>query len=88
MYRLVLVCKGVPEDAGPNAARGITEEFARRPWHQNVTCVWDGSTLMLQADNDYDANGRALIDEFSDTLCACIKEPFDGDIDVVSVTRV
>jgi len=85
MYRLVLVCKDVPAHAGAVGARDITEEFTRRPWHQNVRCEWDGSRLVLQADNDFDSDGLALRDEFSDAISACIEEGFDGDIDIVSV---
>jgi hypothetical protein len=51
-----------------------------------VSCRWDGSFLILQADNDFDSNGLALIDEFSDAISACIKDPGDGDINLVSVT--
>src|SRR4051794_30524061 len=64
MYRIVLACSGVPADVGPSAARDITEEFTHRPWHKNVRCQWDGSRLVLQADNDFDSNGLALLDEF------------------------
>jgi hypothetical protein len=84
MYRIVLTCKGVPAALGANGARDITEEFTRRPWHQNVTCEWDGSQLILQADNDFDASGLALRDEFSDAISACIRDAFDGDIDILS----
>jgi hypothetical protein len=62
----------------------ITEEFTHRPWHQNVSCEWDGTQLVLQADNDFDSNGLALRDEFSDAISACIEESFDGGIDIVS----
>ena len=58
----------VPKAAGPRAAIDITEEFAHRPWHQNVRCPWDGEILRLEADNDYDENGLALSDEFSDAI--------------------
>jgi hypothetical protein len=86
MYRIVLVCKGVPIHAGTVAARDITEEFTHRPWHQNVSCEWDGSQLILQADNDFDSEGLALLDEFSDAISACIEDGFDGDIDILSVS--
>jgi hypothetical protein len=86
MYRIVLACKGVPADVGAVAARDITEEFTHRSWHRNVHCEWDGSRLILQADNDFDSNGLALRDEFSDAISASITEGFDGDIDVVSVS--
>ena len=86
MYRIVLACKGVPVDVGAVAARDIAEEFTNRPWHQNVHCEWDGSRVILQADNDFDSNGLALLDEFSDAISASITDAFDGGIDVVSVS--
>jgi len=88
MYRIVLACKGVPANVGAVAARDITKEFIHRPWHQNVRCEWDGSRLMLQAENDFDSNGLALLDEFSDAISASITGGFDGGIDVVSVTTL
>ncbi len=86
MYRIVLACNGVPTHAGSAASRDITEEFEHRPWHQNVSCEWNGSELVLKADNDFDPEGLALRDEFSDAISACIEEAFDGDIDIVSVS--
>src|SRR6267154_2315228 len=86
MYRIVLACKGVPADVGAVAARDISEEFTHRPWHQNVRREWDGSRLILQADNDFDSNGLALLDEFSDAMSASITDGFDDGIDVVSVS--
>jgi len=85
MYRIVLRCKGVPENVGAVAARDISKEFTHRPWHENVTCLWDGSRLILQADNDFDSNGLALVDEFSDAISACIKGGFDGNIEILSI---
>jgi hypothetical protein len=77
----------VPESAGAEAAIDITREFAdHRPWHGNVICSWDGRRLMLQADNDFDSNGLALLDEFSDCIAAYIAS-FDGGITVESVTK-
>jgi hypothetical protein len=64
MYRIVLACKGIPTHAGVAGARDICNEFEHRPWHENVRCVWDGSQLILQAENDFDSNGLALVDEF------------------------
>ena len=86
MYRIVLVCKGIPANVGAVAAHDITEEFTHRPCHQNVRCEWDGTRLILQAENDYDSNGLALLDEFSDAISASIADGFDGGIDVVSVS--
>ena len=88
MYRIVLACKGVPVDVGPAAAHDIAEEFVHRPWHQNARCEWDGARLILQAENDFDSNGLALLDEFSDAISASIADGFDGGIDVVSVSHV
>jgi hypothetical protein len=88
MYRIVLACKSVPPNAGAQGARDIAEEFTRRPRHENVTCVFDGAQLILQADNDFDSNGLALLDEFSDVISACIKDCFDGDIEILSITSL
>jgi hypothetical protein len=88
MYRIILVCNRVPKHAGPVAAQDITEEFSHRPWHKDVSCVWDGSALILQADNDFDSSGLALLDEFSDAISACIKDSFDGDLRVLSIREL
>ena len=85
MYRIVLACSGIPSSEGALGAERITEEFTRRPWHQNVKCEWNGSHLVLQADNDYDSSGLALMDEFSDTISACIADVGEGRIEIVSV---
>ena len=86
MYRIILACNAVPVHAGAEAALDITKELIRRPWHQNVQCQWDGSRLILQAENDFDSDGLALLDEFSDVISAYIQNDFDGDIDIVSVS--
>jgi hypothetical protein len=86
LYRIILECNGVPVHAGAEAARDITKEFIQRPWHQNVRCEWDGSRLILRAENDFDSDGLALRDEFSDAISAYIQDGFDGDIDIVSVS--
>ena len=88
MYRITLASNCVKADTGEAAARDITEEFTHRPWHQNVRCEWDGSRLLLHAENDYDSNGLALMDEFSDAISACIDEPLEGNIEVLSVATV
>jgi len=88
MYRIVLACSGIPSNEGPAGAEGIREEFTHRPWHKNVKCEWNGAQLILQADNDYDSNGKALVDEFSDSISGCISNAGNGDIEVVSVTAL
>lgn len=70
----------------PSAAERIQEESTHRPRHKSVRCQWAGSQLILQADNDYDSNGQALMDELSDAISACIANAEDGDIELVSVT--
>ena len=77
MYRIVLSCKGISESAAKSGVVDIAQEFEERPWHQNVHCSWDGARVILQADNDYDPSGEALLDEFSDAVCACI--PIEAD---------
>ena len=87
MPKLTLTCDGVPKHLGQQAAVDITEEFTHRPWHRNVNCSWDGSLLILKAENDYDSDGLALQDEFSDAISACVSEGFDGRIGIVSVAE-
>jgi len=86
-FHVVLECEGIPQTAGSQAAIDITNEFKERPWHQNVVCTWDGLILRLEADNDYDENGLALRDEFSDAITAYIEDPGEGDLRIVSVTK-
>ena len=88
MYRVVLVCDAVPKHAGEATAREITEEFKHRPWYVNATCIWNGSQLVFQADNDFDSNGLTLLDEFSGVIAAYSGEACDGDLRIVSVTGI
>jgi len=89
MYRLVLVCSGIPIGEGPEAARDITIEFARhRTHHSNAVCSYADGKLTLVAENNFDPNGLALMDEFSDCLSAYIAKPFDGDLTVQSIARL
>ena len=89
MFRITLACDGVPAGEAQSAAADITNEFAEhRQWHKNATCAWDGKTLVLEAENDFDEEGLALQDEFSDCISAYITTPFDGQLRVVSVTKI
>ena len=88
MFRITLACEGLAAEDGKTGATEIAEEFTHRPWHRNVRCEWDGTRLILSAENDFDADGRALIDEFSDAISACIKTPYDGDITVLSIDKL
>ena len=87
-YRIVIECSGVPPEAGAQGAADITSDFKERPWHRDAVCRWDGTRLMLTAENDFDPSGLALIDEFSDEISACIKGGFDGDCRIVSITEI
>jgi len=87
-YRIELVCNGVPRDAGSQSAIDIKDEFGHRPWHENVQCEWDGAVLILTAENDYESDGQALMDEFSDVIAACLVEGFDGNIRLVSAREL
>jgi len=87
LYRIKLACDGMPPSAGPQGAIDIAEEFTHRPWHQNVRCSWDGFSLTLTAENDFDENGRALLDEFSDAVVACIRDrEYSSNMRLLEVT--
>jgi hypothetical protein len=88
MFKVVLVCDGVPGHLGFQAARDITEEFTHRPWQRNAICSWNGSSLVLEAENETDLDGLGLLDEFSDAISSCIQEAFDGGIIVRSVSEI
>jgi hypothetical protein len=90
MFRIVLECDaaGLPAEIGEQAAIDIAEEFAHRPWHTNVRCTWDKPSLRLEAQNDFDNQGLAIRDEFSDALAACVAMYARvGEIRIVSVTE-
>jgi hypothetical protein len=87
-YRIVLACDGIPDDRGVQAATDVAEEFTHRPWHENVECQWGDGVLLLIAENDYDPEGLALMDEFSDATSACLAADFGYSIRLVSVTRL
>ena len=72
MCRITVSCTGVSEKAALAGLGDIAEEFVHRPWQQSVRCAWEGGRLVLHATNDYDANGKALLGEFSDAVCACL----------------
>jgi hypothetical protein len=80
---------GISPDIVVTAAQDIENEFRQhRPWHKEVTCSFSNGTLILVATNDFDRNGFALSDEFSDCLSAYI--PLDkmsrtGPFEVVAV---
>jgi hypothetical protein len=89
MFHVTLVCEGLPASAGPEAARDIATEFAkRRTWHSRVSCDWDGSRLVLRSENDFDADGKATLDEFSDSIFAYVADPGEFRIATESVQEL
>jgi hypothetical protein len=89
MYRVVLEFSGVLEEEGETAAQDIAREFAEsRQHHQNVSCVYKDRTLTLTADNDFDPEGLALLDEFSDCICAYTSNTVDGTLVIKSASRI
>jgi len=87
MFRIVLACEGVPAHAGPKGTVAIAEEFLSSPWLQNVMCNWDGQTLTLQADSDFDEKSLALTGEF-DAVAACVMGTLGYGIRIVSIARL
>lgn len=87
MFRITLKSTGLPDRVGSVAPADLEAEFKERHWHQNPRASWDGSVLRLTVENDFDANGLATLDEFSDALVACLD--WDGDIsfDIESIER-
>jgi hypothetical protein len=89
MHRVILECSDVPTAEGEEAARDIETEFREhRPHHGTVRCMFDDGKLVLQAENDWDADGVALMDQFSDCISAYIATPFGGDIRLISSTEI
>jgi hypothetical protein len=72
MFEIVVSCKGISEQAARACLDDLLQEFAERPWQTSVRCRWDNDQIFLLARNDYDSTGQALLDEFSDAICACI----------------
>ena|SRR5258706_9778505 len=88
LYHATLTCGGLTDAEGANAPADILEEFSHRPWHQNITCKWDGRLLWFEADNDYDEDGKALLDEFWDVVIACVNTSRTIHFEIVSVQAV
>ena len=84
LLQLTVRCSDIPIDELADAAREIQEDFRKyRPWHRNVRCQIDGTSLILRAQNDFDEDGEILADE----LAACLKEQVSafGSIEVLAV---
>ena len=73
MFKITMRAGGVEPAIGPTAAEDIQNEFReRRPWHETVTCNYSDGALTLVALSDFDHDGSALSDEFSDCISAYI----------------
>jgi len=88
VYRVTLVCSGLNEAEGAAAAADILEEFSHRPWQWDPRCEWKDGVLRMSATNDFDKDGNALLDEFSDAVHACVHYSGKISIRVESVTHV
>ena len=88
LYHATLTCAGLTDAEAANVPADVEEEFRQRPGHQNVSCRWDGCLLWLEADNDYDEDGKALLDEFWDVVIACVRASGTIRFEIVSVRPV
>lgn len=89
MYRITIICNGLSFEDGKEASEDITKEFREhRDWHNNAVCLWDGETLMLTIENEFDSNGLATLDEFSDCLAAYVIDYARCTISIDSVTKI
>lgn len=87
MYRVILRVERVPDDIGPQMATDITDGFKERTWHEKVVCSYEDGGLTLTSENDFDDNGLATLDEFSDEFSANLLRSYedDGNLRVLSV---
>jgi hypothetical protein len=77
MFKITMRAGGIDPGVGPRTAEDIQNEFrVHRHWHERVTCTFFDGVLTLVAFNDFDKDGLALSDEFSDCLSAYI--PLEG----------
>lgn len=87
MYRITIECLDVAPNLGPQAARDIEQEFrVHRTWHRELSCAFADGKLLLVACNDFDVEGEALLDEFSDCLVAYLGE--HGEMRILRVEQV
>jgi hypothetical protein len=70
VFRVTVKCERIASAAWPDALEDVRAEFRDRPWHNIVDIRWSGDVLLFIAENDYDSDGEALADEFSDTVAA------------------
>jgi hypothetical protein len=89
MFRVTLICSGLPLASGQEAALDISREFAEhRTWHARVTCEWDGTRLILISENDFDSTGQATLDEFGDCIAAFVPDPGESEIVIAAICEI
>lgn len=87
MYEITIECLDVAPALGPQAAADIEEEFrVHRTWHDGPSCTYVAGKLLLIARNDFDADGKALLDEFWDCLATYLGE--HGAMHILRVEQV
>ena len=87
MYKITIGCLDVAPALGPQAAIDIEDEFrVHRIWQGQPSCTYADGKLLLVARNDFDADGKALLDEFWDCLAAYLRE--HGAMHILSVEQV
>jgi hypothetical protein len=70
VFRVSVACEGIPPHVWPDALVDVESEFSKRTWHHIVRCNWEAGALILVVENDYDKDGAAVADEFSDAVAA------------------
>lgn len=78
---------GITPEQWPEVISDVREEFASRHWHRVIDIRWSAQMLLLTVDNDYDADGEALADEFSDTIGAYAPGTLGYSVRIVSVAK-
>jgi hypothetical protein len=87
MFCITVSCHGISPAEWPDAISDVRGEFNSRQWHRIVDIRWSGQTLLLIAENDYDASGEALADEFSDTIAAYAPGTRSYSVRIVAVAK-
>jgi len=88
MYRITVACLGISPDDWPDAISDVNSEFADRLHHRIMSVNWLGADLVVVAENDYDSDGEAFADEYSDTVAAYAPGTPGYSIRIVSVVPV
>jgi hypothetical protein len=88
MFLIRLICRGIPRELGPRTAINITEEFNYCSPRADAICHWREDALQLEATSESGSDAKTLAEEFSEAICACVAEQFDGAILVEQVVRI